>query len=404
MLGYALAVVIILTWSPFNFTLHASTGFAKALVSPDTAANVLFFIPLGFVLWLSFTGPVWKNLAKAFAFGFVVSLVLELGQFFLRERATELADLLANSVGALLGAILCRAVTSRVARKIPAVLALEHPLTNLLYLIWPLQWLVALGNGGHSPRVALLVPLGCAGAVILSALWHFRLHEVIGRKGVCAAALGWFAIGAGASAYTSPASVIACAAPIIGLTWFLTRSRRTPPMRDALIHTHSFQRVEGPAVRAVGILLLIYAMMTASAPPGGVIMPFDLTWGYPQRWFGRDSAIRFTEQLAVLTVLGYTVAQALGRIRLRRRQMVGLAVLVCLIIVVVLELIHGVQVNDRASVLRGLASGCAAAVGIALYQVQLDVVRILRDAPAVWQKKNVSNCSELNLRRHAVRP
>jgi glycopeptide antibiotics resistance protein len=88
MLGYALALVTILTWSPFNFTLHASTRFAKAIVSPDTATNVLFFIPLGFVLWLSFTGPVWKNLAKVFAFGFVVSLVLELGQLLLREHTT----------------------------------------------------------------------------------------------------------------------------------------------------------------------------------------------------------------------------------------------------------------------------------------------------------------------------
>lgn len=103
--------------------------------------------------------------------------------------------MLANTLGAVLVAILCYAVISTVARKVPAVLALEHPLTNLVYLIWPLQWLVALGNGGHSPRVALLVPLGCAGAVIVSALWHFRLHEVIGRKGACAAALGWFAIG-----------------------------------------------------------------------------------------------------------------------------------------------------------------------------------------------------------------
>jgi hypothetical protein len=136
-------------------------------------------------------------------------------------------------------------------------------------------------------------------------------------------------------------------------------------------------------------------MMTASASPGGVIVPFELTWGYPQRWFERDSAIRFTEQLAVLTVLGYIVAQGLGRIRLRRRQMIGLAVLVCLIIIVVLELIQGVQVNDRASVLRGVASGCAAAVGVALYQVQLDVVRILRHGPSVWQKKNVSNCPAL---------
>lgn len=65
-----------------------------------TLLNVLLFVPLGFflcVLWTRFRNVLWTVL-----FGFSMSLIIELLQLF-TYRATDVNDLMTNTVGTLLG-------------------------------------------------------------------------------------------------------------------------------------------------------------------------------------------------------------------------------------------------------------------------------------------------------------
>ena len=72
-----------------------------------TVLNVLLFVPLGIflpLLWESFI-PWWKTTL----FGFSLSLLVEFLQLF-TYRATDVNDLMTNTLGAVLGWILARAI------------------------------------------------------------------------------------------------------------------------------------------------------------------------------------------------------------------------------------------------------------------------------------------------------
>ena len=82
----------------FNINLKPFAYMFSAYKS--TLLNVLLFVPLGFfltVLWKRF-GKVWWTVL----FGFCTSLTIELLQIF-TYRATDVNDLMTNTVGAFLG-------------------------------------------------------------------------------------------------------------------------------------------------------------------------------------------------------------------------------------------------------------------------------------------------------------
>ena len=63
--------------------------------------NVVMFIPLGFFLPL-----MWRKYHNGFEtikFGFYLSLFIELSQLFTRFRATDINDLITNTIGAVVG-------------------------------------------------------------------------------------------------------------------------------------------------------------------------------------------------------------------------------------------------------------------------------------------------------------
>ena len=63
--------------------------------------NVVMFIPLGFFLPL-----MWRKYHNGFEtikFGFYLSLFIELSQLFTRFRATDINDLITNTIGAAVG-------------------------------------------------------------------------------------------------------------------------------------------------------------------------------------------------------------------------------------------------------------------------------------------------------------
>lgn len=85
--------------------LHAHgipTGFNYTFI--EASANVLLFAPVGLVAALAFIEKRWWQIG---AFGLIVSGCMELGQLlFLHNRIASLSDLVTNTAGAIIGALL----------------------------------------------------------------------------------------------------------------------------------------------------------------------------------------------------------------------------------------------------------------------------------------------------------
>lgn len=62
--------------------------------------NVLFFIPLGALLWLAFKDRKWW---KALLFSIVLSLCVEIAQLVLKRGLCEFDDVFHNTLGCMLG-------------------------------------------------------------------------------------------------------------------------------------------------------------------------------------------------------------------------------------------------------------------------------------------------------------
>ena len=85
----------------------------------EASANVALFVPVGVVSSLAFPSWPWWKIG---AFGLLISCCMELGQLlFLHDRFPSPVDLMTNTSGAVIGALLATAAVKRVqARRLPA--------------------------------------------------------------------------------------------------------------------------------------------------------------------------------------------------------------------------------------------------------------------------------------------
>ena len=85
----------------------------------EASANVALFVPLGMASSLAF--PTWR-LCQTGAFGLLISCCMELGQrLFLHARFPSPLDLVTNTSGAVIGALLAAAALKKLqARRLPA--------------------------------------------------------------------------------------------------------------------------------------------------------------------------------------------------------------------------------------------------------------------------------------------
>lgn len=84
-----------------------SAAWPRYITLQDVAVNVAAYLPLGFLLSLACgarIGPAWGVIAATLAAA-LVSLAMEAAQMFLPARIASNVDLLANALGALLGAM-----------------------------------------------------------------------------------------------------------------------------------------------------------------------------------------------------------------------------------------------------------------------------------------------------------
>lgn len=81
----------------------------------EASANVGLFVPLGIVSALAFPSSSWWRIS---AIGFVISLGIEVGQLlFLSDRFSSPLDVVANTAGAVTGALLAKAALHAAAMR-----------------------------------------------------------------------------------------------------------------------------------------------------------------------------------------------------------------------------------------------------------------------------------------------
>ncbi|MEO8263374.1 MAG: VanZ family protein [Pseudolysinimonas sp.] len=84
----------------------------------DFVANIAFFVPIGLVAALLLPWRVWW---LAIPIGAALSTALELGQaLFLPQRYASATDVLANTLGAVVGALIAAAIRSVRMRRAPS--------------------------------------------------------------------------------------------------------------------------------------------------------------------------------------------------------------------------------------------------------------------------------------------
>ncbi len=125
---YAVAVIVVVAWpTPVDATSHSwIQRVLKAFHSRDVlmflgyrqvefTANVVMFVPLGLLVGVLFGRRYW---AWAIALGCAVSALIELLQFLLLAgRFGTVDDVIANTLGALIGALMARSFLAWRARR-----------------------------------------------------------------------------------------------------------------------------------------------------------------------------------------------------------------------------------------------------------------------------------------------
>ena len=375
LLGYVLVVIAVLTLSPFRFAwpMHWRIDWWNDI--GDMPNNLLLFLPVGYFFRLTLPrSQAWAT-GLALLFGATVSTLIETAQLFLPARGSSIADIVSNTSGAAVGAVLCAAVRRRFDRTLPSVLTLEHPLLNLVYLTLPLMWLTGIGVERDPARVWLLAPLGAMGALTLSGLWRYRFSAAahLPRPALAVAVLGWFLFGAVTGLRFAPLVVAQCAAGIFLLTLLRLFVQRGPRPAE--------RRFEHLVLLTVWPCYLAYLAMLVLWPHHAAFEPFDLAFGYPERSFDREYTLRIAEQLGALTLLGYLLAETFGRSTRSSRALLACNVALGALCALLMEVGHGFLPFDRASVARWLLGTIGSAFGVTLYAAQMSVMQLLRGGP-----------------------
>lgn len=199
LLMYFLGVILVITLAPFRFHIPDTYALRYTGKPLDVVANVLLFLPLGFLYPLTRPARDEPTPFRVLLLGLILSGGIETIQLFEHDRVASLIDVLTNGSGALLGALAVRATTRRVrvsARHVGR-LSLEIPLIGLIYLLVPLALVVSYQASTEPIYLFALVPIVFAGARLMSAVQrnHFAPSGLLHGREIAIAAAIWVVIG-----------------------------------------------------------------------------------------------------------------------------------------------------------------------------------------------------------------
>lgn len=368
LLGYIILVIFLLTWNPFSFALPEHVELSFHIGRRDALANILLFLPVGFLYRLGQGHP-----RNAILLGAAISAVIETGQFFIPGRSPSAVDIAMNTLGSAVGAGLYDLLTARIAMtpRMVGRLGLEVPLMGLLYLLVPLLWVNRLVPGDVLTRWLLTGLIGVCGAVVLSDVFQ-QWWGPVGLRSLWQAGLAagiWFLVGIGPSLPSHPLVGWTSLGGIGILAAALTGIPRTTSNRR-------FERATLGRLLPVFVLyLLLQALWPFFRPVEMWHGSFGLMGPLVQEKIRVN--IRLIEHLAAFTILGYIAAEWRGRAELSWGRDFPQLLLLGMLSALTLEIPIGFQAGPGANFLRLVIATCGALFGGILYHLQRDHVRFL---------------------------
>lgn len=372
LLSYLVVLIAALSLMPFEFALPASMEFRLATAPLGVLATAAMFVPYGFLTRRARTGRRGQHLLAISLSAALLSLALEIAQFFTPAAAPSPWHLLAAIAGAVGGAVLCERLHDDAHSTSNALnaLLLQLPLMGLVYLLLPLLWASGSAAQGDPSRLALTLCIGLAGASILGSIARAVRGYTPNRPWwlVPAVAATWISLGILPSAIVEWRLSLACIATVTAFASWRGRWS-APPFIE--------RRYEVPALLAASPFLVIY-LIGVGVWPGHSFRTIPLVHlGMPTTEAGMAMALPLLEMGIAATVLGYVVAEFHGRAESSYRE-VGSQVLfwVC-VIMIATEGLRSYFGFEGASLLRSVLSTGAAMYGAGLYHLQRAHVKVV---------------------------
>ena len=371
LLLYFLGVIGIITLAPFRFSLpkdiHVLTGGGWF----DIVANVLLFVPLGFLYPLTRGGDE-PSALRVLALGLALSAVIETTQLFEPDRFSSIIDVITNGSGAAVGAVVLRATMRRIRSNAQLVgrLSLEIPLMGLIYLLVPLLLVASLSAVMDPLRAIALVPLGLIGARLMGAVHqnHFGPTGLVGRRVVGLVACGWMVLGTFPVLLQRPLIGTSLVAHVGLATWHESIPQ---PSREG-----ADRRFEADTLRSLGPYVAAYFIVVVFLPLTGTTGPWHFEFGLTGDGNNIDQQqLRLLEPVASLTMLGYIIAEARGRLEQSFGVVLARVAPECALIGLVMEVSRGFQPGAGASVMTFVLVVGGAVLGAGIYHSQRDHVR-----------------------------
>lgn len=396
LLAYLILMVAVITLAPFRFETGPVQGFTTVFGGRDFILNVVLFFPLGFVHRLGRARDEEVGVGRAFLVGLALSAVIEGAQLFAPDRFPSFADLLANALGAALGAKACALALVRLpgATAVRA-LALELPLVGLTYLMVPLLWLASLAE--RVPPELLLLPVAAVAwiyaSVHLSTAPAAHGSDEGPLRRLLLGTLLWVLVALLPAALEHTWLLIT--APLLAVAVTMARFRAPEDfVLDRAADGSVSRRIEAPTLRVALIPFAAFLVAAALWPPTALRSEWAGTLALlpPGQLPTVTTIFDALAHLAGFTVLGYAVAEYGGRRFERAAAVLPRTAAIGAGFALALEAARGYSAGRAASGLLLLLASVAAVLGATIYILQLrNIQLLLRRAPGLASAPSITH-------------
>jgi VanZ family protein len=378
LLLYVVIVVVLITLIPFEFRIPDKIHISRATDTEDFFANIILFLPVGFIFGLSRRKDQDRFGIRALVFGTLLSVAVEAAQLFVPGRYTSPIDVITNGSGAWLGGLifvfLKRALEEERAGRLPA---LELPLMNVVYLLVPLMWLMGLSAGEEVLRWWLMVLLGLFGGGVLFAVYFYRLknRSGFGPNQFSGFAAAWGFIGALPMMTRYPLRVIVFAGALGAVSQMLARVLKAGASTERRFELPTLKRL----LPLYAIYLLLMAVWPTTVPPNEWHVFIDF-----QAFTSRERIVfifRFIELIAAFTLWGYMIAEMRGRKNESAAKTFARVLMTALAASAVIIMLKGLRASISFGLIETGLISAASLYGAVIYRLQLSSIRNL------WFKK-----------------
>ncbi|MCP4216091.1 MAG: VanZ family protein [bacterium] len=371
LLVYMVFLVLQITLIPFQFKIPEKLVFTWHFYISGLVTNVFLFVPIGFLFRLGRGTSRDLFCFSELLFGTGLSLAIEVTQAFMPGRVSSGYDILANGIGAWLGAVIF-VVLKRIINKEKAagVFALELPLMNLVYLLIPLLWLSGLATGRQQARLLPAILPALFGSYLLVSIYYHRFYGkgVISLNKFALLVSGWFFISTVPALMRFPLFITIAGISVGLVAWIRVKIPFTI--------TQDSRRYELPTLKRVLPIFLAYLLILFMWPTTldlGTLQEIYLTGGKTKVFL----IFCFLERFAAYTLLGYIIAEMRGRRDERIRITLAMVLVTALCSVALHSVLRGYGFSGFATLLEWFFMVGAALYGAIVYRLQLTAIRKL---------------------------